>query len=199
MKYFETLNKVKRFSQSSCSQRVSVRPYRYGWLFFSPLRTVVLAKRTYLLLVPLFACCTIHAAPVRVLEESAIPYMGFLTKVDFDQRYPGEILDDSSKLATGWYVIYEHEMLNYYFGPILLESIGEDYLAQLTETVEAAVALRPSIQDYRLELSYEPRTPSATPDSGEPPAEPSVPNPLPPQPPTQPSFWSFIKKIFGFR
>jgi len=140
----------------------------------------------------------LHAAPVRVVDETAIPYAGFLSKADFDQRYPGEILDDPSKLDTGWYVIYEHESLNYYYGPILLESVGEDYLAQLTKTVETAVALRPSIQDYRLELSYEPSTPSSDSSTGEPPSEPSTPNPLPPQTPPKPSFWSFFKKIFGF-
>lgn len=146
----------------------------------------------------IFSLTVLHAAPVRVVEEAAIPYMSFLSKADFDQRYPGELLDDPAKLTTGWYVIYEHETLNYYFGPILLESIGEDYLAQLTETVEAAVAVRPSIQDYRLELSYEPSASSAASSSSEPPAEPSTPNPLPPQTPPKSSFWGFVKKIFGF-
>ncbi|MFT5836909.1 MAG: hypothetical protein ACI9ZV_000410 [Candidatus Azotimanducaceae bacterium] len=146
----------------------------------------------------LLAAPILHAAPVRVIEEAAIPYMSFLSKADFDQRYPGEILADPAKLNTGWYVIYQHEMLNYYFGPMLLESIGEDYLVQLTETVEAAVAQRPSIQDYRLELSYEPSVYNADSSSAEPSAEPSTPNPLPPQPPAQPSFWGLVKKIFGF-
>lgn len=141
---------------------------------------------------------SLQAAPLRVIEETAIPFAGFLSKADFDQRYPGELIQDPAQLDTGWYVIYQHEALNYYFGPILLESTGEDYLAQLTETVAAAVAQRPSIQDYRLELSYEPSVSSAN-SGGEPPAEPSVPNPLPPQPEPKPSFWGFIKKIFGFR
>jgi hypothetical protein len=138
----------------------------------------------------------LDGATVRVLEETAIPYMSFLSKADFDQRYPGEILDDPAKLNTGWYVIYEHEALNYYFGPILLESIGEDYLGQLTKTLEAAVVQRPSIQDYRLELSYEPSAASAE-SSVEPPIEPSTPNPLPPQAP-QTSFWGKVKRFFGF-
>jgi len=141
---------------------------------------------------------SLHAAPVRVIEETAIPFLSFLSKADFDQRYPGEMLDDPARLDTGWYVIYQHEALNYYFGPILLESTGEDYLAKLTETVEAAVAQRPSIQDYRLELSYEPSAPSAGSSSAKPPAEPSIPNPLPPQPEPKPSIWSFFKRIFGF-
>ena len=42
----------------------------------------------------------------------------------------------------------------------LLESIGKDYLDQLSEIVEVAVMQRPSIQDYRLELSYEPNASS---------------------------------------
>ncbi len=148
-----------------------------------------------------FICiaATLTATPIRVIEESAIPFAGFLSKADFDQRYPGELLDDPATLDIGWYVIYEHESLNYYFGPILLESIGEDYLEQLTETVEAAVAQRPTIQDYRLELSYEPSASSSDSSSTtEPPSEPSTPNPLPPQTEPKSSFWGFIKKIFGF-
>ena len=138
----------------------------------------------------------LNAKGVRVIEKTAIPYTKFLSKADFDKRFTGEIVTDLSKLNTGWYVIYEHESLSYYFGPILLESIGEDYLAQLEETVGEAVALRPTIEGYRLELSYEPSASSSSFDSSssEPPSGPSTPNPIPPQP----SFWSFVKKIFGF-
>ena len=103
----------------------------------------------------------LQATPIRVIDETAIPFAGFWAKVDFDQRYPGELFDDPAKLDTGWYVIYEHESFNYYFGPILLESIGKDYLDQLSETFEAAVTQRPSIQDYRLELIYEPSASSS--------------------------------------
>jgi len=137
----------------------------------------------------------LQARPIRVINEAAIPFAGFLSKVDFDQRYPGYLFDDSAKIDTGWYVIYEHESLNYYFGPILLESIGKDYLDQLSETVEAAVTQRPSIKNYRLELSYEPNASSY--DSNN--TEPSTQSPLPPQTPPKPSFWSFVKKIFGYR
>ena len=145
-----------------------------------------------------FLVTALAASPIRVIDESAIPFTNFLSRADFDQRYPGKLVDDPAQLETGWYVIYEHESLNYYFGPILLESIGEDYLDQLTEAIEAAVAQRPSIQDYRLELSYEPSIRSSSSSSAEPLAEPSLPNSLPPQPEPQPSFWGLIKKIFGF-
>jgi hypothetical protein len=137
----------------------------------------------------------LQATPIRVIDETAIPFAGFLANVDFDQRYPGELFDDPAKLDAGWYVIYEHESLNYYFGPILLESIGKDYLDQLSETVEAAVTQRPSIQNYRLELSYEPSASTYESKS----TEPSTQNPLPPQTPPKPSFWSFVKKVFGYR
>ena len=90
------------------------------------------------------------ASEIRVIEESAIPYAGFLSKANFDQRFPGQTKPSPADLDSGWYVIYEHESLSYYFGPILLESTGKDYFAQLTQTVEAAVQQRPTITDYRL-------------------------------------------------
>ena len=137
----------------------------------------------------------LQARPIRVIKEAAIPFAGFLSKVDFDQRYPGDLFDDSAKIDTGWYVIYEHEALNYYFGPILLESIGKDYLAQLSEIVEVATMQRPSIQDYRLELRYESNASSFESKS----TEPSTQNPLPPQALPKPSFWGFVKRLFGYR
>ena len=137
----------------------------------------------------------VQATPIRVINEAAIPFAGFLAKVDFDQRYSGKLFDDPAKLDTGWYVIYEHESLNYYFGPILLESIGKDYLEQLSEIVQVAVTQRPSIQDYRLELSYEPSVSSFENNSTEPPAQ----NTLRPQALPKPSFWGFVKKVFGYR
>jgi hypothetical protein len=151
-------------------------------------------SQVYVLLFLVFPAI-VQATPIRVIDEVAIPFTGFLAKVDFDQRYSGELFDDSAKLDTGWYVIYEHETLNYYFGPILLESIGKDYLDQLYRIVQVAVMQRPSIQDYRLELSYEPSASSSDNISN----EPSTQNPLPPQALPKSSFWSFVKKVFGYR
>jgi hypothetical protein len=140
---------------------------------------------------------------IRVIDEFAIPYMEFLPKADFDQRFPGQIKSDLADLDNGWYVIYVHEQLNYYFGPILLESTGQDYLAQLTEIVEAAVEQRPDIRGYQLRLNYEP----ATEFSGN--AENSgnstnnsrsnrVEDEQQPGAPAQPSgFWGFIRRVFG--
>ena len=136
------------------------------------------------------------SAGIRVISESAIPYAGFLSQAKFDQRFPGQMKAGPGDLDTGWYVIYEHESLSYYFGPILLESTGEDYLAQLTKTVEGAVQQRPTIMDYRLELSYEPTTSdSETSDSESSGSESGYGSPPPP-----PSFdiWSLVRSVFGF-
>ena len=151
-------------------------------------------RRQVFALLLLILPALLQARPIRVIDEAAIPFAGFLSKVDFDHRYPGDLFDDSAKIDTGWYVIYEHESLNYYFGPILLESIGKDYLDQLLEIVEVAIMQRPSIQDYRLELSYEPNASSFESKS----TEPSTQNP-PPQALPKTSFWSFVKKVFGYR
>lgn len=146
----------------------------------------------------LFALAPLAAAPVRVIEASAIPFTGFLSKADFDQRFPGKEVADLSTIDPGWYVIYEHESLSYYFGPILLQSTGEDYLAQLTEIVQEAVAQRPSIQDYRLELSYEPSQSSAPANPSGNGAESSSGGSGSPQPAPKPSIWDFFRRLFGF-
>ena len=135
---------------------------------------------------------------IRVIEESAIPYLGFLSKAAFDQRFPGKMQPGPVDLDSGWYVIYEHERLNYYFGPILLESTGKDYLEQLTETVEAAVQQRPSITDYRLELSFEPSAaPAASESESRDSAQADSGSGSPPPPPPPSNIWTLIRSIFG--
>lgn len=131
---------------------------------------------------------------IRVIEETAIPYTGFLSKANFDRRFPGQWKSGPDELDRGWYVIYAHEHLNYYFGPILLESTGKDYLAQLTRIVEAAVLQRPSITVYRLELSFEPSLlPSS---SGSKHAESEIGTDSPPPSATF-NIWNLVRRIFG--
>ncbi|MEM1221152.1 MAG: hypothetical protein AAGH40_00190 [Verrucomicrobiota bacterium] len=102
----------------------------------------------------------------RVIEADAIPFTGFLSKADFDARYPGKTISNLTELDSGWYVIYEHEALQYFFGPITLESTGQDYLKQLEGVVAEAVAQRPSITGYTISLSYEPSQVTANSASG---------------------------------
>ena len=146
------------------------------------------------LLIGSVECVAQSVAGIRVIEESAISYTGFLSKARFDQRFPGQIKSGPAELDSGWYVIYEHESLSYYFGPILLESTGQDYLAQLTQTVDAAVQQRPSITDYRLELSFEPTT-SGSQEGGSEQSDSEGNGGSPPPPPS--SFWILLRSIFG--
>ncbi len=141
---------------------------------------------------------------IRVIDESAIPYMEFLSKAEFDQRFPGQIKSDPAELDSGWYVIYAHENLNYHFGPILLKSIGQDYQAQLATMVEAAVEQRPEIAGYQLVLSYEPSTVSS--ETGRSSSDglddrsssTNVGNEPKPDETSKPTgFWGFVRKIFG--
>jgi len=146
------------------------------------------------LLIGSVECVARSVSEIRVIEESAISYTGFLSKARFDQRFPGQIKSGPAELDSGWYVIYEHESLSYYFGPILLESTGQDYLAQLTQTVEAAVQQRPLITDYRLELSFEPTT-SGSQEGGSEQSDSEGNGGSPPPPPS--SFWILLRSIFG--
>ena len=137
---------------------------------------------------------------IRVIDETAIPYTAFLSKAEFDQRFPGQIKSDPAELDSGWYVIYEHENLGYYFGPVALESVGRDYLARLTQTVEAAVEQRPDIEGYRLELRFEPSEglsegEGAGAGDGYSSGETVEPQPTQPEPT---GFWGFVRRVFGF-
>ena len=154
--------------------------------------------RQALLALALAAALPGSLSGARVIEARAIPFTAFLPQAEFDERYPGEEVEDLSELKPGWYVIYQHESLSYYFGPILLESTGKDYLQRLTRIVEGAVAQRPSIQDYRLELSYEPSQSRAAPDTAPPsPEDPDESASAPPPPPPS-GFWGFVRRVFGF-
>jgi len=153
-----------------------------------------LGRLILVLLIGSVECVARSVSEIRVIEESAISYTGFLSKARFDQRFPGQIKSGPAELDSGWYVIYEHESLSYYFGPILLESTGQDYLAQLTQTVDAAVQQRPSITDYRLELSFEPTT-SGSQEGGSEQSDSEGNGGSPPPPPS--SFWILLRSIFG--
>lgn len=139
-----------------------------------------------------------------MIDESAITYMQFLSKATFDQRFPGQGKFGPAELDSGWYVIYIHKNLNYYFGPILLESTGQDYHSQLASIVNDAVQQRPSIQDYELVLRYEPSTTSlgdgnshGTDETASGTREFENSQPKPKESPPQSSFWALVRKIFG--
>lgn len=140
------------------------------------------------------------AAAVRVIDETAIPYTGFLRKAEFDQRFPGELHDDPSALQSGWYVVYTHQALQYCFGPIALESTGRDYFEQLEVIVGQAVDQRPGLADHTLRLEKAPFPAGGFPPPG---AQPSDPDQAPAQEKNPAgkqegfSLWRMIKGWFG--
>lgn len=158
------------------------------------------------IVVSLLASLTAHAQ-LRVIDEAAIPYAGFLSKADFDQRFPGEVLMDAATIEPGWYVVYQHQSLNYYFGPMQLESTGRDYLAQLRTIVNEVVAQRPSIEDYTLQLQQAPfeSAQEAGAESGSESSEASEPSEpsessetATPEPPSSSfNIWTMVKRLFG--
>ncbi len=146
-----------------------------------------------------FALPSVRAAgdaSLRVMPEEAIPFTSFLEKAEFDRRFPGERVASAEELEPGWYVTYEHESLSYYFGPILLESTGRDYRLELESIVDEAVARRPSITGYTIDLRYEP-TVVREDGSGKAPDSASGP-PMPPQPKSSFNLFDMIRRIFGF-
>ena len=140
------------------------------------------------------------SASIRVIDETAIPYSSFLRKTEFDQRFPGESLTDTQNVASGWYIYYRQESLQYLFGPMPLQSTGQDYLKQLKEIVGEAVQQRPGIADHQLYLIKTPfdlsRLTKASrdneEDSGTEAAAPAQ------SPPPSSGFWGMIKRWFGF-
>ena len=144
------------------------------------------AARVFLLaFLPLLA---VAADAVRVIDETAIPLTRVLSKADFDRRHPGRTVADPSHLEPGWYVVYRHESLNYHFGPILIEATGRDYRDDLESIVKEAVAERPDLQDYTIELQ---RLPAASAGAG-----PGSSGTGAAQP-NKGGFWSFVRKVFG--
>ena len=196
--FFTRIGLLRRYPVTAKSSRVDAFPESSGTGQLQTHRRQRCSSIRQIWVLLCLAWSPLQLPAARVIEAGAIPFTAFLSKADFDQRYPGQELTDLSQLDPGWYVIYQHESLSYYFGPVLLESTGQDYLTHLTQTVENAVAQRPSIQDYRLELSYEPshsNTPAdaAAPDASnrEPGAGPAGP------PPPPPSIWTFFRRLFG--
>ena len=132
------------------------------------------------------------ASGLRQMPIEAIPYTGFLSKADFDERFPGELRESAAALPRGWYVTYQHEALVYWFGPVRFRSTAEDYEAQLRGIVDAATRERPDLQGYTIAVREAPvADQSAQPELGSPPEARS-----PSSPPSEPEPPSFLERLF---
>jgi hypothetical protein len=150
----------------------------------------------YLLL--LFSAATVHADGLpRLLPPQAIAFSEFLSKAEFDQRFPGEAVSDPATVRQGWYVRYQHESLEYWFGPLRFAATAEDYATSLRRIVAEAVAQRPELASHSITVLALPTSEAASPnDPAEPvPEEPVADNGVPPPPPPEP-WWQRLLGIF---
>ncbi len=87
---------------------------------------------------------------LRLLPPEAIAFSEFLRKAEFDQRFQGEAISDLSTVPQGWYVRYQHESLEYWFGPLRFAATAEDYATSLRRIVAEAVAQRPELANHTI-------------------------------------------------
>jgi len=158
--------------------------------------------------VVLIPATSIYAAR-RILPTKAINYTRYLHKQAFDDMFPGTPLQPgATPQAAGYYVVYQHEHLTYYFGPEKSEIAAELYLEDLDKVVDIVKSKRArlqsattSIEAFPQPLSRPQTEQNPAPSSAEknnPPAtspRPSQPNPSPDAP--EP-WWKKVLKVFGF-
>jgi hypothetical protein len=156
------------------------------------MRTHAISRRLLLALVllPLLVGLGLAHGGPRLLPPEAIAFSGFLSKAEFDERFPGRIIEDTATLPQGWYVRYQHEALVYLFGPVRFAATAEDYAASLRRIVSDAVRQRPELANHEIAVI-------ALPDDTDSDTSPSRPDSEPrdsraggpPQPPPPPEPW----------
>ena len=145
----------------------------------------------------LFSAAIVHANGLpRLLPPQAIAFSEFLSKAEFDQRFAGEAVSDPSAVPQGWYVRYQHESLEYWFGPLRFAATAEDYAASLRRIVAEAVAQRPELATHSITVITLPTSEPASENApAEPvPEEPVVNNGALPPPPEP--WWQRLLGIF---
>ena len=102
----------------------------------------------YLICLSSFSSVVFSIAKKMPLES--VFYIGELEKIDFDNMFPGEVLQNPEIEVKGHqYLVYEHKSLFYYFGPSESKEILEQYKAVLDPIVEQVKQKRASLFDAR--------------------------------------------------
>jgi hypothetical protein len=102
----------------------------------------------YLICLSSFSSVVLSIAKKMPLES--VFYIGELEKIDFDNMFPGEVLQNLEiELKGQQYLVYEHKSLSYYFGPSESKEILEQYKAVLDPIVEQVKQKRASLSDAR--------------------------------------------------
>ena len=146
----------------------------------------------------------IHANS-RILPTRAINYTRYLSKQDFDSIFPGTILQSGkTPQEPGYYVVYQHEKIIYYFGPESSEIAAELYLEDLDNVVDLVKTKRASLQSAKIDIQKFPKdlsTPKPTspqdPDLNQ--TENPMNIPSPSQSPELPTpWWQKVLQLIGF-
>lgn len=148
-----------------------------------------------LLLVPLLAYSQRKEMPLDSLN-----YIQFMKKADFDKRFPGKLLQgESLPEQEGFYIVYEHESLAYYFGPAEHRSVAEIYKAELDKVVAEVQGMREQLKSaktYILKLPEEQTTDSSQPQTEK---QETLPAPTPqPEPEQDEPWWTKLFRALGF-
>jgi len=133
----------------------------------------------------------------RQLPLRSINYMSFYTKQEFDERFPGKVITDKHPSDEGYYVVYQHENLLYYFGPDMYESIAEIYKEELDRVVEIVKGKRESLKTAKTYILKLPRDKASAPSASESTSEETAKSGAP-KPPEPESWWSRLFRKIGF-
>jgi hypothetical protein len=86
----------------------------------------------------------------RLLPLESILYIGLMEKKEFEQLYPGSDFEQPSVfLSDGFYLVYEHEALKYFFGPSEDQFTCDRYKEKLDEVVDAVQKKRQSLNSAK--------------------------------------------------
>lgn len=103
-------------------------------------------------------------AQAKQIPLDALNYIHFLKKADFDARFPGVALAANTRpTSEGYYIVYTHESLTYYFGPTEDTIIAEVYKQELDRIVAEVQSMRShldSARTYLIQIPEERSTPS---------------------------------------
>jgi hypothetical protein len=85
-----------------------------------------------------------------LLPLESIPASGLLSAADFRARYPGIELETGIPFEDGWYLVYRHAGLTYFFGPEDDRAYLEPWESRLRNIVTTATEVRPQLESARI-------------------------------------------------
>lgn len=104
---------------------------------------------TYVILSWILQQNLLFAAKYQLPLES-IFYIGEMSQNDFRSLYPGKVISGpEQELSEGYYLVYEHESLFYFFGPAKNPSLLSGYKEVLDNIVVQVKNKRPSLDSAK--------------------------------------------------